>query len=355
MFPQKSRFWLSLLSLAFFLTSCGATPMPPTASAPQPTSTAEPSTPLPSATAEPSPTPGARLDGFRIVGYATDGDSIPALIQFDKLTHINYAFLLPKVDGTFDDVPNAWRMKDIVAQAHAHGVKVLISVGGWGLDAQFEAFAARPETRSAFVEALRRYVQDYALDGADIDWEYPNVGASSQNYLALMKELRAALPPGDKLLTSAVGAYSPGADGIPTEVFDVVDFLNLMAYDGPGVNHSSYDFAEESLSYWSARGLPREKTVLGVPFYSRPSEATYRQLMKTDPGAAYSDEVEYAGHKNYYNGIPTLVQKTNLALRRASGIMIWALSFDTNDSASLLNAIYQTAAGQPPALPTTNP
>ena len=32
---------------------------------------------------------------FRIVGYVTDWDVIVNQIQFDKLTHINYAFLIP--------------------------------------------------------------------------------------------------------------------------------------------------------------------------------------------------------------------------------------------------------------------
>jgi len=39
-------------------------------------------------------------------------------------------------------------------------------------------------------------------------------------------------------------------------------------------------------------------------------------------------------------------QKTELALRRASGMMIWVVTYDTVDSTSLLNAIYQTASGR---------
>ncbi len=61
-------------------------------------------------------------------------------------------------------------------------------------------------------------------------------------------------------------------------MFDLVDFLNIMAYDGPGQNHSSYEFAEEALNYWRQRGLPQNKTVLGVPFYSRPGEVPYRTV-----------------------------------------------------------------------------
>jgi len=118
---------------------------------------------------------------FRIVAYATDG-IIESLIPYDKLTHINYSFLTPKDDGTFNLISNGWKLKLIAENAHAHNVKVLISVGGWGWDSQFETVAANPELRAAFVQNLKAFVDEYQLDGADIDWEYPDAGASAQNF-----------------------------------------------------------------------------------------------------------------------------------------------------------------------------
>jgi GH18 family chitinase len=43
-----------------------------------------------------------------------------------------------------------------------------------------------------------------------------------------------------------------------------------------------------------------------------------------------------------YNGIPTIQQKTRLAMERAGGVMIWALDHDSHNETSLLNAIFQT-------------
>ena len=83
---------------------------------------------------------------FRIVGYATAAVIVDT-VQFDQLTHINYAFLIPNEDGTFASLPNAWKLEQLVARAHENGVQVLISVGGWGWDDQFEALAASPERR----------------------------------------------------------------------------------------------------------------------------------------------------------------------------------------------------------------
>jgi GH18 family chitinase len=97
------------------------------------------------------------------------------------------------------------------------------------------------------------------------------------------------------------------------------------------------------LNYWLERGLPTDKLVLGVPFYSRPGEASYRTLVAADPAAAQADETKYNGSVMYYNGIPTMQQKTELARRLGSGIMIWTIASDTLDETSLLKAIHQAA------------
>jgi chitinase len=122
-------------------------------------------------------------------------------------------------------------------------------------------------------------------------------------------------------------------------VFPLVDFLNVMAYDGPGLSHSPYSYAEQSLAYWSTRGLPRDKMVLGVPFYSRPTEVPYRKLVAANAAAPNADELDYNGTTVNYNGISTIKAKTELALSRAAGIMAWSLAQDTTDSMSLLAAI----------------
>jgi GH18 family chitinase len=281
-------------------------------------------------------------DPFRIIGYAASWEGPINPAQLPYVTHINYAFLLPNADGSVQPIANPALLEDLVTQAHAQDVKVLISIGGWGLDQEFKQLATSPETRGRFVKAIVDFVQQYRLDGADVDWEYPEANSpSADHFTALLRELRAQLPP-DKLLTAAV-AVGKNADGVQAEVFDVVDFLDVMAYDGPGQNHSSYEFAEEALNYWRQRGLPQNKTVLGVPFYSRPGEAAYRQLVAADPAAAQADEIEYNGVTTYYNGIPTLQKKTALAKRLGSGIMIWTIASDTLDETSLLKAIKRAA------------
>lgn len=288
-------------------------------------------------------TPTSEPVPFRVVAYATDA-IVPATIPFDKLTHINYAFLLPNPDGTFQALLNTWMLGQLVSLAHQHHVKVLVSVGGWGLDTQFEALSANPASRKTFVQGLVTIVGQYQFDGADIDWEYPDPGSSSQNFLALMQDLRIALPK-DKLLTAAVVALGEHAPGIPAESFKLMDFVNIMAYDNEGAEHSSFDYAQSALDYWLGRGLSPQKLTLGVPFYARPTEIPFSKIVQADQSAAQLDTTTYAGIHINYNGIPTIQKKTRLAMQLAGGIMFWKLEDDTSGDLSLVSAIHQVVIG----------
>ena len=325
------RLFPSLCLLAVLVASCSA-PATPTA------------TDVPVMTSTPNATATSAPSAFRIVAYATDG-IIESLIPYDKLTHINYSFLTPKDDGTFNPLNNGWKLKLITQNGHVHNVKVLISVGGWGWDKQFETVAADPTLRSAFVQNLKTFVDEYQLDGADVDWEFPDDGQSAQNFLALIKELHTAMP--DKLLTTAVVSYGKNSQGILPEVLELLDFVNVMTYDGP--DHGTMQQFEQGLAFWTARGLPKAKIVMGVPFYSHPkgmpkaTGVSYARLVNIDPSAAQTDSYEYIGAMQIYNGIPTIQAKTQLAMQQASGIMFWTLDFDAQGDLSLVNTIYQTA------------
>ena len=62
----------------------------------------------------------------------------PKKVNYRLYTHLCHAFLLADADGKIKPsktVPN----RDLTAEAHKDGVKVLLSLGGWGYDAQFAA------------------------------------------------------------------------------------------------------------------------------------------------------------------------------------------------------------------------
>jgi chitodextrinase len=257
-------------------------------------------------------------------------------IQYSKLTHINYAFLLPTGSGGLQPIENASKLQNLVSLGHANGVKVLIAVGGWnnGDDSGFESLAANSGSRNAFVTNILQFVNQYGLDGVDIDWEYPDQGASANNFVALMTQLSSALHAQGKLLTAAV--VGTGGESILPSVFSQVDFLNLMAYDFNNFDHSTYNYASQSLSYWKGKGLPAAKAVLGVPFYGRPSWESYAALIGRG-ASPYADTYNGVG----YNGITTIKSKTDLAYTQGGGIMMWELSQDAAGTYSLLSAIHE--------------
>ncbi len=314
------RLGVCLSLFAILLTACAGPATPVSA----------PTSPMTTAPEQP---------GFIILAYATDA-MVVETIPFHQLTHINYAFIIPNADGTFAPLPNSWKLKKLIETAHSQNVRVLLSVGGWGWDAEFEQLASDAGTRATFIQGLVSVLNEYGFDGADIDWEYPDPGESAQNFVTLMSELRAAMP--DKLLTAAVISYGDEyGQGIPNESFALMDFVNIMTYDGS--DHATMEQFERGLDYWLGRGLPPDKTIMGVPFYSRPGGIPFSKLVNEDPAAAQSDSLEFVGANQIYNGIPTIQIKTSIAMQRAGGIMFWSLDQDATGEFSLVNAIYQTA------------
>jgi chitinase len=277
-----------------------------------------------------------QAESFKVIGYSTSWSGTADGIAFDKLTHLNYAFLLPNPDGSLRPLDNPAKLRSLVARGKKSNVQVFISVGGWmnGDPDPFVKLADDAVARKNFIKNVAAFVDQYELDGVDIDWEHPTP-ATSELYGALMADLAEALHSRGKRLTSAVVAYAKGGDAIPTRVFGAVDWLNIMSYDLNKFDHSTYEQAVAAVEYWRKRGLPASKLVLGVPFYSRPSEHTFAKLLSlgANPNA---DIWENEG----YNGLETIRRKTNLCFERGlGGIMMWELAHDTPGEHSLLGAI----------------
>ena len=285
---------------------------------------------------------------FRVVGYLPTWRSEMNPAQLAQLTHVNYAFLLPTATGGLAPLENPDKLRRLVAAAHAAGVRVLVSVGGWhdGDHRAFDAIGANPALINTFTANLMQFAAAYQLDGIDIDWEHPDASTAA-GYGALMAALAAQLHPRGLLLTAAVAGGTWAGPGIPSSVFKNVDFLNIMAYDAPPPAHATYEGAVETLAYWKGRGLPATKAVLGLPFYGRPTGEAFAALVAQ--GAPPSADL-FGGVG--YNGGPTIVRKTNLAFDQGSGVMIWELTQDAAGANSLLATItrvvaQRTGAGAP--------
>ena len=274
---------------------------------------------------------------FRVVGYLPTWGGNLNDVQYSKLTHINYAFMIPTASGGYQAMDET-RLKDLVTRAHANGVKVIISIGGGGGGDAFRSIVPNAGLRTTFVNNMLSFCNKFNVDGVDIDWEFPNDGTEANNFGLLMQELSVKMHANGKLCTIAVIAY--GGNSFVNSLFTSCDFINIMAYDENSYDHSTYDVGVKSVNYWVGRGLAKDKAVLGVPFYGRDNCCAYKTVGYNEIlSMGGSPNADTYNNKIGYNGIPTMKKKTVYAMGACSGIMIWSIDTDVLGANSLLNAI----------------
>lgn len=291
-------------------------------------------------------------ENFKVMAYSSELPFTDPIeyIQFDKLTHIMYAFLIPRADGTLLPIEKPERLKSLVKEAHRHRVKVSIAVGGWSyrdipLAPNFEALAANEISRRKFVDEVMAFVDRYNLDGVELDWEYPGIGESGRNYEALVLELDNRLSNRNKLLSAAVSGSltklqgTDFSNGVSRRCLNAFDWITVMSYDLYGSQHAPLWYAETSIEFWANRGMPREKIILGIPLYARPSWMEYRDLVALSRGNAWRDYFPGKPLVSWYNGLATLKEKTRLALLNAGGVMIFDIHEDTHDGTSVVSMV----------------
>lgn len=316
----------------------------------------------------------ASRDSKVVVAYVTSWSEVMPDPQY--MTHINYAF--GHVNESFNGVKidNEERLRQIVdLRKQKPELKVLLSIGGWG-SGRFSEMAANDEYRCTFAADCDRVVKEFALDGIDIDWEYPtssmaNISSSpddTENFTLLMQDIRAAIG-NEKELTLATVASARYIDF--KAILPSVDFVNIMAYDMASApkhhsalypsGHSGDITSDGAVTAHLKAGVPPSKLVMGMPFYGRggdgyPSFQDYNKVGNTD--TQYTEkwdevaQVPYLADKNdtlvfgFENPRSLAIKCQYILDKDLLGGMYWDYSGD-NEQGDLRRTVAENLLGKP--------
>jgi len=226
------------------------------------------------------------------------------------------------------------------------GLKTLLSIGGWTLSHNLSDVAADEDARQTLAESALAFIEEFEMDGLDVDWEWPGYeghpgnaisSEDGENYIKLLQTIRDVFDDAGKeeYLVTIAGAQTWTFDehNDLAAIGEIVDYAAIMAYDTNGTwsgltghNAPVYpDPLEEELRGWASgsaegacnmyvwQGIPAEKVVLGVPFYGQ----AWGGCNEADDGAYQSDRGAYqdcaAGPTDLestgYNYIKTIVNQ----------------------------------------------
>ena len=203
-------------------------------------------------------------------------------IEWSGLTHIAMAFYLPSQDGSMTLAGGDAKLAtDLIAAAHAHGVKTIASIGGSDSQTGFKQ-ATASGTVATFAANLVSLVTTTGYDGIDIDWE-PMDKADEPAVIDIANRVRKAKP--SALLTIPIGEINVnlGADltGFAA-IAAAYDQLNIMSYGQAGAWegwkswHSSALYQTDSatptsidstVKLYLAASVPAAKLGIGIGFY----------------------------------------------------------------------------------------
>ncbi len=290
---------------------------------------------------------------FKIVAYMPDykNPNLIADAKYKMITHLNYAFLKPNpiADGSILPLTNSGYFNVLKEKAKNYQLKLGISVSG--AESIFVEICKSPTKREFFISNIVGFAKSHNLAGVDIDWEYPRTQSNLPNadftvfIVSLAKQLHAA----GIYLSAAItpGVYtSTNRDAISSELYQHVDFFNIMQYDGAGydntepLNHAPLKLSENSLNFWlQTKGMPRRLAVMGMPLYGRSANGSigYRDIEASGANIQIN-QARVNGIDYGFNGVALIKAKTALAMQRTNGIMFWEFSHDSNTENSLVKA-----------------
>jgi GH18 family chitinase len=238
--------------------------------------------------------------------------TLPAsAIDYTAMTHINYFAIVPNADGSINLSGNGVtynaNAQTLVSNAHAHGVKVIITVGGWSTESAFNSASASASTRATFINNLMNVVRQANYDGIDVDWE-PLATGDQTNYANLAHDLRDSLTAQNPALLLTMATQ--WAANVSAATYQYFDQVNLMTYDLAGLwsgwvtwhNSALYNditigtqtiSCDGMVKKWNSAGVPLNKLGIGIDWYG------YKYSGVTGPRQSITGGTLVQGNRDY--------------------------------------------------------
>jgi spore germination protein YaaH len=291
--------------------------------------------PAPAAAADPGINPRANVKSLlshQVYGYLPYwrlNAGTATQINYDLVSTIAFFGLGIKATG---DIDMAWRgttaylsadAAAVTNAAHAKGVRVVptFQLFDSGSLLKLTAFLGSAAAQDRFIAQALNLMERRSADGANFDFE-PMPAAQTPQYLAFLAKFNAAMDarfPGATL----VNATSAGAPStLITGLVPIVDQMFVMTYNyrwtGSTVTGAiaPLDHATRNVKIHMNRFMayaPREKLILGVPYYgydwpvTSPVPNATVQADKTKYGAVTS--VTYASARAFLAAHPEVIRQ----------------------------------------------
>ena len=163
---------------------------------------------------------------------------------------------------------------EFISDMHSRDITVVPFLSNeWSRSVGKAALSNREQLSESIAEAISLY----DLDGVNIDIENVTVD-EREAYVDFVRLLRSKLPAGKTLVVSVAAnpwGWTTGwqASYDYAALAEYCDYLMVMAYDehyygGPAGPVSSLSYVENAIKY-AVSLVPKEKIVLGLPFYGR--------------------------------------------------------------------------------------
>ncbi len=229
-----------------------------------------------------------------ITGYYAGPAKMLDSFATEKLTHFIFSF--GHLKGNRLHISNAADtaciQKMVGLKQKNPGLKIILSLGGWGGCYTCSPVFATQHARNEFAASVKTLTDYFNTDGINLDWEYPAIAghpghpyaaADKKNFTALVYSLRKALGQ-SKEISFAAGGFNQFIDSSVEwkKVMRLANKVYVMSYDLvhgastiSGHHTPLYATPQQEASTNNAvnrilaKGVPAHKIVIGAAFYAR--------------------------------------------------------------------------------------